>query len=415
MITSTKNDQVKAVIELKKKARARNEQGLFVVEGVRMAAELPKDQVKSIYVSETFAKNPENAAILAEYPGYELVSDQVFAAMSDTQTPQGVLALVRQFSYGMEDLLKNDRPAHLMVLENLQDPGNLGTILRAGEGAGITGLIMSRDTVDLYNPKVIRSTMGSVFRVPFYYTDDLEQTVLDLKARGIRVFAAHLAGKNNYEQEDYTGNTAFLIGNEGNGLTEKLSNLADTWVKIPMAGKVESLNAAIAASILMFETARQRRAYRSDFMDMIGWLVAFVILIGIEAATMALTTIWFAGGALFAFFVAIFGFSVKMQLVVFLVVSFLMLLFTRPLAARFINRETVKTNVDGLIGRKAKVITKIDNNEPSGVAVVNGQEWTARSADDAVTIPVGNHVLIKEVRGVKLIVEPVSETSESQK
>ena len=196
MITSTKNDQVKAVIELKKKARARNEQGLFVVEGVRMAAELPKDQVKSIYVSETFAKNPENAAILAEYPGYELV----------------------------------------------------------------TGLIMSRDTVDLYNPKVIRSTMGSVFRVPFYYTDDLEQTVLDLKERGIRVFAAHLAGKNNYEQEDYTGNTAFLIGNEGNGLTEKLSNLADTWVKIPMAGKVESLNAAIAASILMFETARQRRA-----------------------------------------------------------------------------------------------------------------------------------------------------------
>ena len=104
MITSTKNDQVKAVIELKKKARARNEQGLFVVEGVRMAAELPKDQVKSIYVSETFAKNPENAAILAEYPGYELVSDSVFAAMSDTQTPQGVLALVRQFSYGMRAL-----------------------------------------------------------------------------------------------------------------------------------------------------------------------------------------------------------------------------------------------------------------------------------------------------------------------
>ena len=106
MITSTKNDQVKAVIELKKKARARNEQGLFVVEGVRMAAELPKDQVKSVYVSETFAKDPANAAFLAKYPGYELVSDQVFAAMSDTQTPQGVLALVRQFSYGMDEILK---------------------------------------------------------------------------------------------------------------------------------------------------------------------------------------------------------------------------------------------------------------------------------------------------------------------
>lgn len=144
-------------------------------------------------------------------------------------------------------------------------------------------------------------------------------------------------------------------------------------------------------------------------MDMIGWLVTFVILIGIEAATMALTTIWFAGGAVFAFFAAVLGFSIQTQLVVFLIVSFILLLFTRPLAMRFVNRETVKTNVDGLIGRRAKVITKIDNNEPSGATVVDGQEWTARSMDDAVTIPVGTHVVIKEVRGVKLIVEPVSE------
>ena len=144
-------------------------------------------------------------------------------------------------------------------------------------------------------------------------------------------------------------------------------------------------------------------------MDMIGWMAAFVILIGIEAATMALTTIWFAGGAVTAFLAAVLGVSVQVQLVVFLIVSFILLLFTRPLAMRFVNRETVKTNVDGLIGRRAKVITKIDNNEPSGATVVDGQEWTARSMDDAVTIPVGTHVVIKEVRGVKLIVEPVSE------
>ena len=145
-------------------------------------------------------------------------------------------------------------------------------------------------------------------------------------------------------------------------------------------------------------------------MDMIGWLVAFVILIGIEAATMALTTIWFAGGAVFAFFAAVLGFTIQTQLVVFLIVSFILLLFTRPFAMRFVNRETVKTNVDGLIGRRAKVITKIDNNEPSGATVVDGQEWTARSMDDAVTIPVGTHVVIKEVRGVKLIVEMIPET-----
>ena len=188
------------------------------------------------------------------------MSDSVFEHMSDTQTPQGVLALIRQYEYGIDDLLKAEGPAHLMILESLQDPGNLGTILRAGEGAGITGLIMSRDTVDIYNPKVIRSTMGSVFRVPFFYTDDILKTAEELKKRGIQLFAAHLNGKNNYDQEDYTGNIGFLIGNEGNGLTDELSDMADTWVKIPMAGKVESLNAAIAASILMFETARQRRA-----------------------------------------------------------------------------------------------------------------------------------------------------------
>ena len=259
MITSTKNDQVKAVIELKKKARARNEQGLFVVEGVRMAAELPKNQVKSVYVSETFAKNPENAAILAEYPGYELVSDSVFAVMSDTQTPQGVLALVRQFSYGMDELLKSDRPAHLMVLENLQDPGNLGTILRAGEGAGVTGVVMDANTADIYNPKVIRSTMGSVLRMPFVYAEDLHETLETLKQKKVRLFAAHLKGKNAYDLEDYTGDTAFLIGNEANGLTDETAAMADTYVRIPMEGRVESLNAAVAASVLMFEAARQRR------------------------------------------------------------------------------------------------------------------------------------------------------------
>lgn len=259
MISSTKNDQVKAVIEMKKKAKAREEAGLFVVEGIRMISELPKDRTKKLYVSESFLKNPESDAILSGFPDYETVRDQVFAAMSDTQTPQGVLALVRQYEYELEDLCLKDRPVLLMILENIQDPGNLGTILRAGEGAGITGLIMSRDTVDIYNPKVIRSTMGSAFRVPFLYADDLMETVKKLKEAGIRLYAAHLGGEKDYEAEDYTKASGFLIGNEGNGLTDELAHQADAWIKIPMCGKVESLNAAIAASILMFEAARQKR------------------------------------------------------------------------------------------------------------------------------------------------------------
>ena len=134
-----------------------------------------------------------------------------------------------------------------------------GTILRAGEGAGVTGIILDRGSADIYSPKVIRSTMGSIYRVPFIYTDDLHQTIGEVKKQGIHLYAAHLKGKHNYEEENYTGPSGFLIGNEANGLTEETAALADAWVRIPMAGKVESLNAAVAASVLLFETARQRR------------------------------------------------------------------------------------------------------------------------------------------------------------
>ena len=161
----------------------------------------------------------------------------------------------------LEDILEAE-DAHLLVLDNLQDPGNLGTILRTAEGAGVTGIIISKESVDIYNPKVIRSTMGSIYRVPFVYVEDLKEAIAKVKAHGIFTYAAHLDGKNSYDKEDYTKKTAFLIGNEGNGLRKEIADLADTWIRIPMQGQVESLNAAIATSVLMFETARQRRNQR---------------------------------------------------------------------------------------------------------------------------------------------------------
>lgn len=259
MISSTSNSQVKQVAALAKKAKFRKETGLFVVEGPKMFSELPKDRIHAVYVSESFMKQPEHKKLLEGTKKVELVTDEVLKAMSDTQTPQGILALAKQHAWTLEDMFPKDRTAHLMILETIQDPGNLGTILRAGEGAGITGVIMNGATADIYNPKVIRSTMGSVFRVPFLYTEDLHETMRQLKQGGVCLFAAHLDGKNDYDQESYTGPVGFLIGNEANGLTEETSALADTLVRIPMLGKVESLNAAIASSILMFEAARQRR------------------------------------------------------------------------------------------------------------------------------------------------------------
>ena len=217
-----------------------------------------------MYVSEQFAADPEHAALLSNV-NYEVVADSVFRAVSDTQTPQGVLAVVRMPHYTLDDVMRADR-THLLLLESVQDPGNLGTMMRTGEGAGITGVIMNRTTVDMFNPKTIRSTMGSIYRVPFVVADDFVATIQKLKQRGVSLYAAHLRGERQYDAFDYTGATGFMIGNEGNGLSDEIAGLADSYIRIPMEGQVESLNAAISASLLMYECNRQRRRTYEDLV-----------------------------------------------------------------------------------------------------------------------------------------------------
>lgn len=257
MITSTSNPQIKRLVQLQKKSKAREQEKVFVVEGLRMFVEVPKEQLQKVYVSETFYNKKKQELNLQDFP-LEVLSDHVFEYVSDTKTPQGILCVVRQKSYDLDSLLQVENP-HFMVLDNLQDPGNLGTILRTSEGAGVDAVFLSKDSVDIYNPKTIRSTMGSIYRIPFVYVEDL-LSLLDLfRKKGIHSYAAHLQGKNSYDKEDYRLGTAILIGNEGNGLREEVAKKADIWVQIPMHGQVESLNAAIAASVLMFEVARQRR------------------------------------------------------------------------------------------------------------------------------------------------------------
>ena len=177
---------------------------------------------------------------------------------SDTKTPQGVLSLVKRFEYDLDDIIQGSTPL-IMVLENIQDPGNLGTIVRTGEGAGITGVIMSNGTVDIYNPKTIRATMGSIYRVPFCYAENMQEVMQKLKKCKIQTYAAYLEGSSVHDAQNYKEATAFLIGNEGNGLTRELAESADWRIRIPMCGKVESLNAGIASAILMYEAQRQRR------------------------------------------------------------------------------------------------------------------------------------------------------------
>lgn len=257
MITSTSNAQVKRLLQLQKKSKARNEEKVFLVEGLRMFVEVPAERVQKVYISESLY-NKKKQELKLERFSVEILTDSVFSHVSDTKTPQGILCVVKQKKYDIEEFLNLENP-HFMVLDNLQDPGNLGTIVRTAEGAGVNAIFLNKESVDIYNPKTIRSTMGSIYRMPVIYVEDLLELLQIFRERGIKSYAAHLDGKNSYDKESYQSGTAILIGNEGNGLREEVASAADVWVQIPMQGQVESLNAAIAASILMFEVYRQRR------------------------------------------------------------------------------------------------------------------------------------------------------------
>lgn len=259
MITSPSNTKVKQVVQWQNKARERRQAGIFLTEGSKLFQEAPEESIQEVYLSEDAMSRLEmEMREKLHRVGYEMVSGEVFQKMSDTNTPQGILCVVRQPEYTLDQLLNCPAPL-LVVLENLQDPGNLGTILRTGEGAGITGVILGRKTVDIFNPKTIRATMGSIFRVPFVYVEDLDRTIGTIREQGVQTYAAHLSGRSCYEGFSFQGGTAFLIGNEGKGLSPEITALADGLLRIPMEGRVESLNAAVAASLLMYEAHRQRQ------------------------------------------------------------------------------------------------------------------------------------------------------------
>ena len=260
MLTSPSNAKVKQVVLWLNKARERRKDQVFLAEGLKMFGEAPSSWIREAYLTENALKkacqNPEMKAKLDQIP-WEMVSDEVMEKMADTQTPQGILTVLRCPSYDLETCL-NKKDGLFLVLEDLQDPGNLGTIMRTGEGAGVTAVIMNKKTVDIFNPKTIRATMGSIYRVPFILADDLTETLQKMKEKSIQIYAAHLSGTEFYTGRSFQKATAFLIGNEGNGLSKEIAEMADSFIKIPMEGKLESLNAAVAAALLIYEAKRQR-------------------------------------------------------------------------------------------------------------------------------------------------------------
>ncbi|MBE5937685.1 MAG: RNA methyltransferase [Lachnospiraceae bacterium] len=258
MIESFKNAHVKNVAKLLKNSRERKAQKCYIVEGRKMVFEAVKHKLAiHVYVSESMWEvlNGEDKAFITECQ-YDVVKDNVFSGMSDTVTPQGMVATVKMSDYSLEDIMtssnyEKDGVERYIILDNLQDPGNLGTILRTAEAAGFNGILMNKGTVDAYNPKVVRSTMGAVLRVPFAYFDETTEIIASCRQKGVSVMGAALEGED-IREVSYPDKLAIIIGNESKGISKECIANCDKLVRIPMKGRTESLNASVAAGILMY-------------------------------------------------------------------------------------------------------------------------------------------------------------------
>lgn len=285
MISSESNGQIKELVKLQKQARFRKKQNAFVVEGLKMVQEAAQyGKLQKIYLSEclyrgtgkkdqsgkscvgkeeihlsdgSHVRSDESLSELLSSYDYEIIADAVFRKVADTITPQGILGLVTILRYSQEDILQSQKPYYLL-LDDIRDPGNLGTMIRTAEGAGMSAVILSQSSVDLFNPKVVRSTMGSIFRMPYCYVESLPETIRQIREQGCQVYATAMEGSVVYDQPDYTTGAAVVIGNEANGISDAVFREMPVNIRIPMEGHLESLNAAISAAIIMYEIHRQR-------------------------------------------------------------------------------------------------------------------------------------------------------------
>ncbi len=258
VITSKDNESIKAIRKLKEK-KYRDISNEYIIEGIKLIQEAiqEKAKIKTIVVCDdckTTGGIPND--ILYEIAKYNCiyVNEKVFNLITDVSNPQGILAVIEKNSSESEIDYKEDL---IVVLDNIQDPGNLGTILRTLDSIGLKQIILSKESADGYSPKVVRSTMGAIFRVKIIESDNLEKTIKEIKKHKFKVYATSLENSKSIYEVDYT-KSAIIIGNEANGVSKTLLDIADERIKIPMLGKTESLNASVATGIVLYEAVRNK-------------------------------------------------------------------------------------------------------------------------------------------------------------
>ncbi len=249
-ITSTTNSRVKLVAALQGRARSRRKEGKIVLEGVRLIADATANGATPLFVFYTPGAADDLVAELAAVTDTAPVDAVVMRHITETETPQGVVAV-----FPMPEPSLPETPSRVLILDALQDPGNVGTMIRTAAGAGCDAVVLAPGCVDAYNPKVLRAGMGAHFRVPVAELDWDAIRALDVP----HVYLAAGNADAPYDAVDWRGRWALVIGSEAHGAGDDARQLATTPITIPMARRTESLNAANAAAVMLFEAARQQR------------------------------------------------------------------------------------------------------------------------------------------------------------
>ena len=263
-ITSAQNPKIKELLALQEKSRLRRERGLFVVEGRRELAHCMEAgfTVDTVFVCpEIFGSHSGqgwDSAAVGATPRIVEVTPELYAKIAYRGGTEGIMAEVRVLQRGLQDLVLPDYPL-IIVLESVEKPGNLGAVLRSADAAGADAVIVCDPLTDLFNPNLIRASLGGIFTVPCVATDS-PSAIAWLKALGIRILTAQLQDSVWYYDSDMTHGTAIVVGTESTGLTEQWRRAADGHIRIPMLGRLDSLNASVSAAILLFEAVRQRQA-----------------------------------------------------------------------------------------------------------------------------------------------------------
>ena len=246
-IESVHNDIIKLIVSLKEK-KNRDEQSLFIVEGIKQVSEIPKDwKIKFVLATEKYKDFRADKLYIT--------TEKIFKKISDTKTPQEILAVVEKQVVDIENILS--KKGIFVVVDTLQDPGNIGTIIRTAESFGCKGIFISKNSVDIYGDKVIRSTMGAIFNIPIVQECDIVSLIKKMKQKQVKTYAFSLDTKNMLSKFKFEKNVALIIGNESKGISKDVLDVVDDKIKIDMWGKSQSLNAAVACSVAIYEISKQ--------------------------------------------------------------------------------------------------------------------------------------------------------------